>query len=90
MGLFNTIKDFKIQCPNCHEWVSGFQTKDFQDMGFSGVDEVNNFYSGCGNCGAWIEFDRKRPQLEAMDPLAYTRENFTIKVELGEYPTQEL
>ena len=26
------------------------------------------------------------------DPIinAYTRENFTLKVELGEYPTQEL
>ncbi len=62
MGMFDDIK-FEMDCPSCGEKVDGFQSKDggcFMDT----LDfwEVNNFYSSCRNCHAWIEFNRKKPR----------------------------
>lgn len=56
MGMFDWI-DFKCECPLCGHEVVGFQSKD----GPCQLDtlkpwEVRNFYSGCVECGGWVEF----------------------------------
>ncbi len=63
MGMFDTIKDFKVKCPNC-----GTEVKDFQSKGgvclLERIDywTVNNFYSFYPSCGTWIEYTLKRPR----------------------------
>lgn len=86
MGLYNVIKDFKVQCPICGEWVTQFQTKDKQDMGESEVTDVSNFYSGCRGCGSWIEFNRRKPDFAGMTPNEYAKQYFEVTVENGTYP----
>ena len=49
--------NFECECPICGEKVIGFQTKDGPLL-LETLEplDVNNFYSNCSNCGAWIEF----------------------------------
>ena len=63
MGMFDSIKDFKVKCPNCGVVVGNFQSKDGECM-LNLVDywTVNHFYSSCGNCNTWIEYTLKRPR----------------------------
>ena len=62
MGLFDYV-DFEMPCPNCGKKVDDFQTKD-GDVYMSTVDafSVDSFYSSCGECGLWIEFNRNVPR----------------------------
>jgi hypothetical protein len=58
MGLFNDI-DFECQCPNCGGDIRGFQSKDGPcDLTTLRPWEVDNFYSSCRSCKAWIEYYR--------------------------------
>ena len=68
MGMFDWI-NFEMKCPVCGNEVKGFQSKravcELEDLEFWQVD---NFYSSCEKCGAWIEFDLK----------VETRKKFTL------------
>ena len=59
MGMFDWVK-YEMDCPNCGEKISGFQSKDgmciLAELDFR---DVNNFYTSCGKCDTWIEFDRE-------------------------------
>jgi len=58
MGLFDYV-NFKTDCPNCGEPVTGFQTKDGDPyMAIVEPDTISYFYSGCDKCGAWIVYDK--------------------------------
>lgn len=60
MGLFDSI-DYSCECPLCGEQLGGFQSKDGPcQMENLKPWEVSNFYTGCGSCGAWVEFVRKK------------------------------
>ena len=65
MGMFDYIK-FEIQCPNCGARVNDFQSKDWHCV-LTELEywEVNNFYSYCDECDAWIEFNRKKQKKQA-------------------------
>jgi len=68
MGMYDDIIDFSMKCPNCGATVSEFQSKDgpciLAGLSFKDVD---NFYSYCPDCHAWIEInyadDRKKRTL---------------------------
>ena len=57
MGMYDYIK-LEINCPKCGAKVDGFQSKDgpccLAQLEFW---EVDNFYSSCKQCGAWIEYN---------------------------------
>lgn len=63
MGMFDDVH-FEMSCPECSKTVTGFQSKDL-DCTLSVVepDSLQNFYSSCPNCEAWIEFSRQRAPL---------------------------
>ena len=56
MGMFDYV-NFECECPICGEKVIGFQTKEGPLL-LETLEplDVNNFYSNCSTCGAWIEF----------------------------------
>jgi len=58
MGLFDYIR-YSMKCPKCGKIVDDFQSKDKEDAWCRELDskEVNNLYSECGNCKAWIEIN---------------------------------
>lgn len=58
MGMFDYV-NFSIPCPHCGHEVEGFQSKS-GDCCLETIEPwtVNNFYSGCDNCGAWIDYSR--------------------------------
>jgi len=59
MGMFDYV-DFECKCPNCGAYVDGFQTKNSNcELDTLKPWIVNNFYSSCSECGAWIEYTRK-------------------------------
>ena len=62
MGMYDNIR-YEMDCPKCETRVASFQSKDGVCMLIE-LDfwEVNNFYSDCPKCGAWIEFNRKKPR----------------------------
>jgi len=60
MGMFDWVH-FEIDCPNCGSPVTGFQSTDFICiMETIEPDALQNFYSSCKECKAWIEFSRPR------------------------------
>jgi len=77
MGMFDWIK-YEMSCPKCRAKVKGFQSKDgpciLAELEYW---EVDNFYSSCKGCGAWIEFTLQRERI---------RERFQLedyKMEVG-------
>jgi len=55
MGMFDYIKH-ECVCPNCHQKVTGFQSKDAAcELDALKPTDVRNFYTDC-HCGTWIEF----------------------------------
>lgn len=59
MGMFDYV-NFEINCPVCSSKVTGFQSKDKNcDLLCLEFWQVDNFYSSCDKCGAWIEFNIK-------------------------------
>jgi hypothetical protein len=85
--MFDNI-DFEMICPICGELVGDFQSKDAGCM----LDtlsplHVHNFYSSCHKCRAWIEFNRKPPQIpksEKKIPLNIILNDFTMEVRKGD------
>jgi DNA-directed RNA polymerase subunit RPC12/RpoP len=62
MGMFDYI-DLKIKCPKCGKIVDKFQSKDgYCELKTLNYWEVDNFYSSCKYCNAWIVFNRVRPK----------------------------
>lgn len=60
MGMYDEV-DFECTCPVCKSKVTGFQSKS----GGCILDtlkptQVANFYSSCGKCGCWIDFNAKK------------------------------
>ena len=62
MGMFDAI-NYEMSCPICGEKVDGFQSKDGECV-LANIDywEVDNFYTSCPKCDAWIEFTRSFPK----------------------------
>lgn len=61
MGMFDYV-NLRIKCPKCATFIRDFQSKDGSClMNTLEIEEVDNFYSSCPNCDAWIEFQRKEP-----------------------------
>ncbi len=61
MGLYDRV-DYETDCPQCGAIVDGFQTKDGDPyMNVVKPGSVNNFYSKCDNCNAWIDLNRIIP-----------------------------
>lgn len=58
MGMFDCV-NYECTCPVCHEKVASFQSKDKECL-LDTIEpaDVDNFYTFCGKCGCWIEFDR--------------------------------
>ena len=56
MGIYDFV-DIDVYCPICGEKLPRFQTKDGNPY-LNTVDfrDVDNFYTSCDKCGAWIEF----------------------------------
>jgi hypothetical protein len=71
VGMFDYI-NYECVCPVCRSKVTGFQSKggDCQ-LDTLEPQQVSRFYSSCGNCGCWINFDR----------IPLPVENFTRTVE---------
>ena len=62
MGMFDYVH-FEMVCPKCAEMVRGFQSKDAGcNLDTIEPDGLQNFYTSCDACGAWIEFYRERHQ----------------------------
>lgn len=59
MGMYDNI-DYTMKCPLCGHFMLGFQSKD-KDCTLSKLEfwQVDNFYTHCDNCEAWIEFNLK-------------------------------
>ena len=79
MGMFDSIKDFKINCPECGEMVDDFQTKEgaciLLDLDYW---EVDTFYSECDKCHAWIEYYREHPPKIPV-PITEYKMTWTVK-----------
>lgn len=87
MGLFNYV-NYECECPYCGALVKGFQTKDdnIYPLELQSVSylDICNFYCGCKECGAWIEFHRNQAKsiddfimsYKAPDPKQCMQENF--------------
>lgn len=59
MGMFDWI-NYECVCPVCHGKVDGFQSKDNHcTLASLQPNDVDSFYSDCGKCGCWIEFERE-------------------------------
>lgn len=62
MGMFDHVH-FEMNCPKCGAPVKGFQSKDYIcNLETIEPDALQNFYSSCRECNAWIEFSRPRPE----------------------------
>ena len=57
--MYDEIK-YEMDCPKCGAKITGFQSKDgLCILATLEFWEVDNFYSPCPSCNAWIEFNRK-------------------------------
>jgi hypothetical protein len=57
MGMFDNVS-YECACPVCHDKVDGFQSKDGECiMETLEPSQVCTFYTTCGNCGCWLEFN---------------------------------
>lgn len=65
MGMFDTVTDVEIACPECGASLGEFQSKDgpcvCNEISFR---DVTNFYISCRYCDSWIEFNLK-PSIRA-------------------------
>ena len=58
MGMYDTV-DYECVCPVCRKKADGFQTKDLDnELEEVNIRDIDNFYTFCDSCGAWIEFVR--------------------------------
>jgi len=57
MGMYDDIKAPKVRCPDCKEYLTGFQSKDGPcEKAILDYTEVDNFYAACDDCKTWVEF----------------------------------
>lgn len=82
MGRYNTIKDFSLPCPKCGFEVTKFKTMEQVSQEGADIEEVNNFYSICQQCGAWIEFTRHTTPRLNITPMEYASRYFRLEVDL--------
>lgn len=61
MGMYDYVA-VCADCPNCGSALSDFQTKD-SDCVMQHVypGSIWNFYTSCGKCGTWVEFNKPPP-----------------------------
>jgi len=56
MGMFDYV-NYECDCPYCDTKLPDFQSKDAECLlRLIEPSEVENFYTMCDNCGAWVEF----------------------------------
>lgn len=85
MGLLDYV-EYECDCPKCGAKVRGFQTKSGRR-----VQEtvkpwmVDNFYTSCRTCGAWIEFTRNKPLPPPDEPPGW-RDDYMMTVTPGQRP----
>ena len=72
MGMYDCI-NYKMDCPECGTELNSFQSKD-RSCTLARLEhwEVDNFYDLCDKCGAWIEFNRKRPRKASLSDYKMT------------------
>lgn len=65
MGMFDWV-EFEAPCPKCGERVTGFQTKD-RDNVLDCIPPVGleSFYTSCDRCDMWIEYRWNEGRAEA-------------------------
>lgn len=74
MGMFDVIK-YTTKCPKCGHLVDGFQSQDKECMlHILEFWQVDNFYTLCKNCDAWIEFNLKEDVRKKFTIEDYTME----------------
>lgn len=57
MGMFDTVKKFKMPCPLCKTEINNFQSKSGPcELLYLEAWEFEDFYAGCENCDLWIVF----------------------------------
>jgi len=50
---------FETDCPACETLIKHFETNDGEgDYVFVSLEDVNNVFATCPNCGVDVEFDR--------------------------------
>ena len=76
MGMYDSI-NLEMNCPKCGGEYLDFQSKD-GDCSLSTLEpyEVEEFYTGCDDCGSWITFKRLPDNLI---------EHFKERDKLGKY-----
>ena len=73
MGMFDYV-NVEMPCPNCGELHKAFQSKEERcELDTIEPDGIGRFYSYC-KCGAWIEFNRPRPEQAPRRTRPRTRE----------------
>jgi hypothetical protein len=75
MGMFDYV-NASLPCPHCGAVNLGWQTKsgpcDFLKLD---PDEVDNFYTSCRSCKAWIEYLRnEKPPPKEPRPTPFNAE----------------
>lgn len=64
MGMFDTVK-YECYCPVCGNKVTDFQSKDGDCVNDTlSPSVVDNFYSGCSDCGCSLEFQAVKKNTE--------------------------
>ena len=60
MGMYDCVSVPDIDCPKCGKPLSDWQSKSgdcvLDEIHYSAVD---NFYTSCDECHAWIEFTKR-------------------------------
>ena len=71
MGMFDDVDAPAIVC-RCGATVDGWQSKDGPcELRTLSVDEVNNYYSYCKECGRWHKFTRTVPPATPFEHSIY-------------------
>jgi hypothetical protein len=76
MGMYDYIK-FKMLCPSCFKPLEDFQSKDGACcLETLEITEVDNFYTSCDHCRAWIEYRRKEGKKDSGQTLLDAKKIF--------------
>lgn len=74
MGMFDYV-NVSMPCPNCGTVIDQFQSKDDAcNLDTIEPDGLACFYESCCKCGAWVEFNRPRPDPAPKRDKPWTRE----------------
>ena len=63
MAMFDWVDGFRVDCPECGDAVTQWQTKDHDNL-MEAVDykTVFRMTSQCDGCGTWLTAHRKNAQ----------------------------